>query len=143
MLDTCLQKQNTIKKLFSECKSKEQIYQKIIEIGKNEPQLSPEFKIPENEVPGCQSLMYLHAYYENGNVYFKADSEALISFGLAALLIRVYSGETPEAILTCPPNYLEEIGISSSLSPNRANGLYQIHLKMKQKALQYLGKISK
>ena len=71
---------------------------------------------------------------------FEAEADALISAGLAALLTQVYSGETPETILKCPPTYLDEIGISASLTPNRANGLYSIHLRMKQEALKLLMK---
>jgi cysteine desulfuration protein SufE len=82
--------------------------------------------------------MYLYSTFQDGTVYFAAESDALISSGLAALLLAVYSGETPEAILKCPPNFLEELGISASISPNRANGLYSIHLRMKQDALKWL-----
>lgn len=138
MFKSCLDKQNEMKKLFSSCKTKEDTYQKIIEIGQSSPSLPEEYKVPENEVPGCQSVMHMHARQKDGKIYFEAESEALISSGLAALLTRVYSGEEPETIIKCPPDYLEEIGVSSSLSPNRANGLYSIHLKMKQIALQSL-----
>ena len=82
--------------------------------------------------------MHLLTSKEEGKLYFQAESDALISKGLAALLIAVYSGESPEAILKCPPSYLEEIGITASLTPNRANGLYSIHLRMKQEALKAL-----
>ena len=142
MFQSCLDKQTVIKQLFASCKSKEETYQKIIEIGQASPPLPAEYKIPENEVPGCQSIMHMHAYERDGKIYFEAESEALISCGLAALLTRVYSGEDAETIIKCPPDYLEDIGVSSSLSPNRANGLYSIHLKMKQIALQSLIKHS-
>jgi len=136
MFESCLKKQQEIKKLFESCQNKEEIYQKIIEIGRSTPPLREEFKTQSNEVPGCQSLMYMHTSRQGDKLFFEAESEALISSGLAALLTKVYSGEEPETILKCPPDYLEEIGISSSLSPNRANGLYSIHLKMKQIALE-------
>ena len=136
MFETCIKKQKDIKELFKFCRSKDEIYQKIIEIGRSSPSLASEHKTSANEVPGCQSLMYMRSYQEGDKLFFEAESEALISSGLAALLINVYSGEEPIAILKCPPDFLEEIGISSSLSPNRANGLYNIHLRMKQDALQ-------
>ena len=77
--------------------------------------------------------MYLYTNSSEGKIVFQGSSDALISQGLAALLIRIYSGESPETILKCPPNFLEELGIPASLSPNRANGLYSLHLRMKQK----------
>lgn len=136
MFESCIKKQQNVKKLFESCRSKEEIYQKIIEIGRSSPALEAEYKIPANEVQGCQSLMHMRAFLKNGKLFFEAESEALISSGLAALLTHVYSGEEPIVILKCPPDYLEEIGVSSSLSPNRANGLYHIHLRMKQIALE-------
>lgn len=142
-LARCLQKQEQMRQLFRACPSEEARYQKIIELGRASPPLSPEYKIPENVVKGCQSIMHMRTYEEGGKLYFAAESEALISSGLAAILIRVYSGEDPETILTCPPSYLEDLGIAASLSPSRANGLYSIHLRMKQDALSALVKRSK
>lgn len=138
MYETCLEKQEAIKALFSHCDSEELKYQKIIEMGRQQPPLDPSYKTPENVVKGCQSTMYLHAYLKDNRVFFEAESDALISSGLAAILIHVYNNETPEAILKCPPNYLEALGISASLTPSRANGLYSIHLRMKQEALKFL-----
>ena len=134
---SCLKKQDEIKKLFSGL-TEEARYEKIIELGKKLIKLSPDEKTPANFVPGCQSAMYLKAEYKDGKVYFNADSDALISAGLARILIEVYNGESPEVILKCPPTYLEELGISASLTPSRANGLYSIHLKMKKEALRFL-----
>lgn len=136
MFESCLAKQQQIKDLFATCSSEEQKYEKIIEFGRSQSRLSLEDKIPENLVKGCQSVMYLKSVYENGRIYFSADSDALISAGLAAILLKAYSGETPETILKCPPTYLDDLGISASLTPNRANGLYSIHLRMKQDALK-------
>ena len=135
MFETCQKKQEEIKTLFAKCTSKEEVYHVIMEIGRAAKPLAPEFKTEDNVVPGCQSIMYLHVHTENGRLFFEAESEALISAGLAALLTRVYSGELPETVLKCPPDYLDELGISASLTPNRANGLASIHLKMKQAAL--------
>ena len=140
MSDTFLDKQNQIRELFSVCADKEEKYSKIIEIGRESPPLSPDFKLEENTVQGCQSTMYLHSYMKDDKMYFEAESDALISSGLAELLTRVYSGESPETVIKSPPDYLEELEISSSLTPNRANGLYSIHLRMKQDALKELMK---
>lgn len=138
MYEQCLTKQQAIKQIFSPCKSEEEKYAKIIELGRTLPPLSAQFKTEENLVRGCQSTMYLRSYSHQGAVYFEAESDALISSGLATLLLQVYSGETPETILKCPPTYLEELGIGASLTPSRANGLYSIHLRMKQDALKLL-----
>lgn len=113
-------------------------YTHVIEMGRALPPYPQELKIPSLEVKGCQSTMYLQSELKEGKVFFNVDSDALISKGLAALLIHVYSGESPESILKCPPDYLEQIGITANLTPNRANGLYSIHLRMKQEALRLL-----
>lgn len=138
MFTTCLEKQAQLKKIFDNFKTSDERYLRIMELGKKLPKLDPTFKIEANIVKGCQSTMYMRTYLENGKLFFQADSDALISLGLAALLIYIYSDETPETILKCPPKCLEELGISALLSPSRANGLYSIHLRMKQEALTAL-----
>lgn len=138
MTSSCLNKQNEIKIEFASCQSEDEKYKKIIEMGKKLPKLKAEYKTPENIVKGCQSVMYLRSFMQEGRMHFEADSEALISAGLAALLIYVYNGETPETILTCPPRFLEDLGIQASLTPSRASGLYSVHLRMKQDALKFL-----
>lgn len=137
MFESCLEKQQLIMAQFSKL-SKEAKYEKLIELGKQQSHLDPLHKIDENLVRGCQSRLYLHSYFLNGTVRFEAESDALISSGLAMILINVYSDETPEVILKCPPTYLEDLGIGVSLTPNRANGLYSIHLRMKQDAIRFL-----
>ncbi len=138
MSESCLRKQQETKKLFINCTNAEQKYEKIIELGRAQRKLDSEFKVMQNRVDGCQSVMYLHTLFSDGRMIFEAESEALISQGLATLLTMVYSGETPEVVLQCPPSYLEEMQIASSLTPNRANGLYSLHLRMKQEALKRL-----
>jgi len=135
---SCLDKQNQIKEIFQACPSEQARYAKIIDLGKSLPTYPEAWKEPSHFVPGCQSQMYLHADLKEGKVYFQATSDALISAGLAAILILAYDGESPETILKVPPTYLEDLGISASLTPSRANGLYSIHLKMKQEALRLL-----
>lgn len=136
MSQSCLDKQASIKELFKDCKTPEAKYQKIIELGRKQPRLNSKDKVESNLVKGCQSQMYLCTTLCGDKVIFNTESDALISSGLATLLCKVYSDETPETILKCPPTYLEELGISESLSPNRANGLYSLHLRMKQDALR-------
>jgi cysteine desulfuration protein SufE len=138
MFNSCIAKQNEIKKMFANCSDEEAKYKRIIELGRSQQPLDPIYKTPENIVKGCQSIVYMHSTIKDGKVYFEVESDALISSGLAQILVKVYSGETPEVILKCPPDYLEELGISASLTPNRANGLYSMHLRMKQDALRHL-----
>jgi len=133
------EKVEAITKLFNECRDQDEKYMKLMDLGRKLPGMTEEQKCPDNIVKGCQSTMYLDACLdEEGKVVFQASSDALISSGLAAVLISVYSGEKPEVILMKEPEYLKELGISASLSPNRANGLYSIHLRMKQDALRLL-----
>ncbi|MEI8124631.1 MAG: SufE family protein [Parachlamydiaceae bacterium] len=136
MFESCLEKQQQVKEFFKSCSSEELKYEKIIELGKQQKPLPLSAKISENLVKGCQSNTYLASSLENGLVVFHVESDAIISAGLAVILMKVYSGESPETILKCPPTYLDELGISASLTPSRANGLYSIHLRMKQDALK-------
>lgn len=138
MYQSCLKKQEDVKKMFSVCENEQEKYEKIIALGKKNPPLDSKYKTVENKVHGCQSTMYLHSFFADGKVYFEAESDALISSGLASILIEVYSGESPEAVIKCPPDYLKDLGISASLTPSRANGLYSIHLRMKQEALKFI-----
>ncbi len=128
-------KQSDLKKLFSLFSTAEEKYEKIIEMGRVLPPLSPEAKIEANLVSGCQSLLYLETTYKNSLVYFNADSEALISKGLAALLIYVYSGQPPDSLFKEPPLFLKELGITRALSPARSNGLLSLYKKMQQTSL--------
>jgi cysteine desulfuration protein SufE len=137
--ESCFKNQAKLKQLFAPLALPEQKYQKIMELGRSLPPYPLEYKTPEKIVKGCQSLMYLHTYRSSdGKTYFYIDSEALISRGLAALLIAIYAGEPPEVILTCPPSCLNDLGIQASLSPSRSNGLASLYLKMKQDALELL-----
>lgn len=133
-----LRKIEALKLQFALLNSREALYQQIMEWGKRLPPFNPAWKMEENRVAGCQSTMYLYAHFENSKLYFYADSDALISAGLASLLIAAYSGEPAETILLTPPTFLEELGIPSALTPGRANGLASLYLKMKQDAVRFL-----
>jgi len=127
-----------IQEIFSKCSTQESIYSKIMELGRLLPRLEPKFLTSDLLVQGCQSQMFLLSTIEDQKMYFKAYSDALISAGLAAILIRLYSGLSPEIILKHNLSFLEDLGITNSLSANRSNGLFQIHLRMKQDALKAL-----
>ncbi len=135
---SCLEKQDKIKKKFVDCSDAESCYFKIMELGKEQPSIEEQYKSEENRVKGCQSQMYLHSRLDDGKIFFETEADALISAGLGVLLAEVYSGESPEAVLKCAPLFLEELQINASLSPSRANGLASLHLKMKQDALKAL-----
>lgn len=135
---SCLDKQQELIAIFSSCKNQEEKYEKIIAFGKKLAPMDPSKKNEIYLVKGCQSLVYLSSSLKEGLMHFEAASDAMISAGLASLLLFVYNEEPPEVVLKCPPDYLEKIGIQSSLTPNRANGLYSMHLKMKQDALKLL-----
>jgi cysteine desulfuration protein SufE len=106
--------------------------------GKNLSPMNETDKTPENLVEGCQSLLHLHSELNEGRMTFKADSDALISKGLAALLLFYYEGESPETILKCKPTFLEKLGIIQSLSPTRAGGVASLYVKMQKQALAAL-----
>lgn len=142
MYHSCYDKQRKVKSFFDNCLTQEAKYQKMIELGRQLPNIASEHKTHENLVKGCQSTMYLRSFIRDGLVFFEAGSDALISAGLVAMLLHTYNGETPETILKCPPTFLDELGIHASLTPSRSNGLYSIHLRMKQEALRHLLKQS-
>lgn len=122
---------------FSLCKTKEELYQKIMSFGQKLPPFKSEWKLEENRVIGCQSLMYLHSEYKEGRLFFYADSDALISKGLASILVFVFSGQTPEEILKSSPAAFQELGIIDILTPGRANGFSSLYFRMKKEALYH------
>lgn len=113
-------------------------YEHLIEMGRPLRTSNTSLRHPQNLVSGCQSEVYLVAQLQNGKVYFSVYSEALISAGLAALLLAIYDGETIETILGCSPTCITEMGILASLTPGRSNGLASMHLRMKQEAIRLL-----
>ncbi len=132
------QKKSEAVKLKFSLLSPEVRYSALIELGRRLPLFPDNLKTSLNLVSGCQSTLYLASSSEGGLIFFQAASDALISAGLAAILIEVYSGESPECILTHPPTFLQDAGISHSLSPNRSNGLANIYLHMKRHAVRHL-----
>ncbi len=127
-----------LKQIFNSMTSQDERYSYIIDLGRSLPAYAPDLKTPEKIVPGCQSVLYLNSTLIDGKLFFAAQCDALISLGLAALLISIYSGLDPKIILLNPPAFLQEIGIFTSLSPSRSNGLVNIYARMKSDALQIL-----
>lgn len=136
MAENHLLKIDSIKKKFSSLKNSEERYSLLIELGRKLPPYPSDLKTPDRIVAGCQSTLYLATHLIDGRLTFSAASDALISAGLAAILIEAYSNTTPETLLRNPPTFLQEIGIFASLSPSRSNGLAHIYLRMKQDALK-------
>ena len=118
-------------------------YEHLIELGKDLPLITPENKTEENLVRGCQSRVWLSAEYRastslsEGTVHFTADSDAMITKGIVALLVRVYNDRTPQEILGASTEFIDRIGLREHLSPNRANGLSAMLDQMKRYALAF------
>ncbi|MBK9274893.1 MAG: SufE family protein [Flavobacteriales bacterium] len=115
-------------------------YEHLIELGKDLPLIAPEQKTDDNLVRGCQSRVWLHAAPQNGLVHFTADSDAMITKGIVALLVRVFNDRTPQEILGASTEFIDQIGLRAHLSPNRANGLSAMIDQMKRYALAYSSK---
>ena len=115
----------------------EEKYEYIIDLGKKLPVLDDKYKLPENIIKGCQSTVWLVADYNEGKIFFKADSDALIVKGLVSMLIEVLSGHTPDEILNSKLDFIREIGMMNHLAQTRSNGLLAMVKQMKNYALVY------
>ena len=114
-------------------------YEYLIELGKDLPLIADINKVEGNLIKGCQSRVWLHAEHLDGQIVFTADSDAIITKGIISLLVRVFSEQTPEAILNSDLNFIKEIGLTDHLSPTRSNGLVSMVKQMKNYALVYSG----
>ena len=115
-------------------------YQLLIDLGGEQEPLPEEYKTDNNLIEGCQSRVWLQADYTDGKVHFRAESDAMIVKGIVSLLIKVYSGHTPDEILGCEPYFVEAIGLKEHLSPTRSNGLLAMIKQMKLYALAFKAK---
>ena len=129
--------QNEIVDEFSLFEDWMQRYEYMIELGKSIELIDSSKKIDSNLIKGCQSKLWLHAELVNNKLLFKADSEAIITKGIAAVLIRVFSNQTPEDILNANLDFIDKIGLKEHLSPTRANGLISMIKQIKYYALAY------
>ena len=116
-------------------------YKYIIKHGDKLEPLPDEDRIDENLVKGCQSQVWLKAYLEGERILFKADSDAAITKGLVSLVVRLYSNQKPEDILSTNPDFISKIGMQQHLSPTRANGLASMIKQMKIYAMAYKSKL--
>ena len=112
-------------------------YEYIIDLGKKLPPLEDQYKIDENRVRGCQSIVWLVADYRDGKIFYKAESDAVIVKGLISMLIRVLSGQSPDNIIQAKLNFIQQIGMTTHLAQTRSNGLLAMVKQMKNFALAY------
>jgi cysteine desulfuration protein SufE len=106
-------------------------YKHIIDQGRDLEKLDDQYKTDDLKIKGCQSNVYLHAYQENGRVYFEAESDAMIVQGLIAMLVKVLSGQKAEDIAQADLYFIDQIGMKEHLSPTRSNGLNAMVKQMK------------
>jgi len=113
-------------------------YQYIIDLGKELPPMDASLKTDTNLLAGCQSQVWLTHEFKDNKLYFQANSDAAIVSGLIALVMTIYSAQTPQYIINTEPNFIELIGLSSHLSSTRSNGLNAMIEKIKATAQRYL-----
>ncbi len=136
-MNSITQKEEEIREEFSMFDDWMDKYNHLIEMGKTLPLIEDIYRQKQYLISGCQAQVWLHARIEEGKIYFRADSDAVITKGIVHLLIRVLSGETPQTILDADLSFLDEIGLKEHLSPTRANGLVSMIKQMKLYALAF------
>lgn len=117
-------------------------YEYIIELGKSLPIIEDEFKRDANLISGCQSKVWLHSEIEGDKIKFTADSDAILTKGIVALLLRVFNNQKPKDILDADLYFVDKIGLKEHLSPTRANGLVSMIKQIKLYALAFQSKLS-
>jgi cysteine desulfuration protein SufE len=132
--------QNEVVDEFSMFDDWMQRYEYMIELGKSLPLIEEQYKTDDNIIKGCQSKVWVHADLENDKVIFTADSDAIITKGIIAILIRVFSNQNPKDIIEANTDFIDEIGLTGHLSPTRANGLVSMIKQLKMYALAYQNK---
>lgn len=118
-------------------------YEYMIELGKSLPLISEENKSDDKLIKGCQSKVWLHAELNNDTINYTADSDAIITKGIIAILLRVFSNQKPEDILNANTDFIDEIGLKEHLSPTRANGLVSMIKQLKLYALAFQTQLNK
>jgi cysteine desulfuration protein SufE len=135
--------QNNIIKEFSLFDDWMDKYNVLIDMGKELPVIDPKFKVKDYLIEGCQSKVWLHPEYDGRLISFKADSDAIITRGIVALLIKVLSGRTPDEIIKTDLYFIDRIGLRQNLSPTRSNGLFSMVRQMKLYAMAYKARSTK
>ena len=114
-----------------------QRYEYMIDLGKSLPLIDPKYKTDNHIIKGCQSKVWVHADMKDDKVVFTADSDAIITKGIIAILIRAFSNHSPQEILDADTAFIDQIGLKEHLSPTRANGLVSMIKQLKLYALAY------
>uniref|UniRef100_UPI004048FEBB SufE family protein n=1 Tax=Gelidibacter sp. TaxID=2018083 RepID=UPI004048FEBB len=127
---------------FSMFEDWEERYQYMIDLGKTLPLIEEQFKTDNNIIKGCQSKVWVHAEMKNDKIVFTADSDAIITKGIIAILIRVFSNQEPKAIIDADTDFIDAIGLKEHLSPTRANGLVSMIKQLKMYAIAYQTQMS-
>lgn len=117
-----------------------QRYEYIIDLGKSLPLIDEQFKTEDNIIKGCQSKVWVHAEQQGEKVVFTADSDAILTKGIIAILIRAFSNQKAADILEANTDFIDKIGLKEHLSPTRANGLVSMVKKIKMYALAFNAK---
>ena len=112
-------------------------YEHIIDLGKSLPLIEEQFKTEDNLIKGCQSRVWLHAQHKDGKVIYTADSDAIMTKGIIALLVRAFSEQKAQDIVKADTHFINQIGLKEQLSPTRANGLVSMVKQMKLYALAF------
>ncbi|MFB0909505.1 MAG: cysteine desulfuration protein SufE [Flavobacterium sp.] len=112
-------------------------YEYIIQLGKSLPLIKDEFKTDSNVIKGCQSKVWLQGEKNDQTIVFTADSDAILTKGIIAILIRTFSNQTPKSILEADMGFIDAIGLKEHLSPTRANGLVSMIKNIKMYALAF------
>lgn len=115
-------------------------FQYVIDLGKGLPLIDPQYKTDDNTIKGCQSKVWLHAEQKEEQLVFTADSDAIITKGIIAILIRTFSNRRPAEILEANTDFIDQIGLKQHLSPTRANGLVSMIKQIKMYALAFQAK---
>jgi len=117
-------------------------YEYMIDLGKSIPVIDEQYKTDDNIIKGCQSKVWVHADLDDNKVNFSADSDAIITKGIIAILIRAWSGQKPADIIAADTAFIDEIGLKEHLSPTRANGLVSMIKQLKMYAIAYQSQLS-
>jgi len=136
-METISEAQEEILEEFSMFDNWIQRYEYMIELGKSLPLIDSQYKNEDYIIKGCQSKVWIHADLEDNKLVFTADSDAIITKGIIAILIRIFSHQHPDAILEANTDFIDKIGLKEHLSPSRANGLVSMIKQLKMYAIAF------